>query len=190
MIGWRVFWWADTVAALLVLLAGNFLLGERRTKAGDYSSESFFGQFISSVTLFHYFILSSLYQSVWTNKKTRGQALRCKATQSLPLWLLRKTHTWTYFAMLRRFLNLSTRPPASTNFCLPVKNGWHFEQISTRISPLVDFVLITSPHAQLMVHSLYSGWSPSFIFYTSSHRYSHYKIWYHRISKKASLFLK
>ena len=65
--------------------------------------------------------------------------------------------------MLRRFLNLSTRPPASTNFCLPVKNGWHFEQISTRRSPLVDLVLTTSPHAQVIVHSLYSGWRPCFI---------------------------
>lgn len=189
MIGWRVFWWADTVAALLVLLSGNFLLGERRTKPEITVANRFL------TSLFHlllFFITSSylLYINPYGRQKTRGQALRCKATQSLPLWLLRKTHTWTYFAMLRRFLNLSTRPPASTNFCLPVKNGWHFEQISTRISPLVDFVLITSPHAQLMVHSLYSGWSPSFIFYTSSHRYSHYKIWYHRISKKASLFLK
>ena len=40
-----------------------------------------------------------------------------------------------YFpAASRRFLNLSRRPPASTNFCLPVKNGWHLEQISTCIS--------------------------------------------------------
>jgi hypothetical protein len=25
----------------------------------------------------------------------------------------------------------STRPAVSTSFCLPVKNGWQFEQIST-----------------------------------------------------------
>ena len=28
-----------------------------------------------------------------------------------------------YQSILKRFLNLSTRPPVSTNFCLPVKNG-------------------------------------------------------------------
>src|SRR6266496_1108381 len=32
--------------------------------------------------------------------------------------------------------NLSTRPAVSTSFCLPVKNGWQFEQISTWMSPL------------------------------------------------------
>jgi hypothetical protein len=29
------------------------------------------------------------------------------------------------------FWNRSTRPAVSTSFCLPVKNGWQFEQIST-----------------------------------------------------------
>ena len=58
-----------------------------------------------------------------------------------------------YFLDSRRFLNLSTRPPASTNFCLPVKKGWHLEQISTLKSPFVDFVFITSPQAHLTVAS-------------------------------------
>src|SRR6266481_9945740 len=32
----------------------------------------------------------------------------------------------------------STRPAVSTSFCLPVKKGWQFEQISTRsMSPLM-----------------------------------------------------
>jgi hypothetical protein len=32
----------------------------------------------------------------------------------------------------------STRPAVSTSFCLPVKKGWQFEQISTRsMSPLI-----------------------------------------------------
>src|SRR6516225_544448 len=31
------------------------------------------------------------------------------------------------------FWNRSTRPAVSTSFCLPVKKGWQFEQISTRI---------------------------------------------------------
>jgi len=29
------------------------------------------------------------------------------------------------------FWKRSTRPAVSTSFCLPVKNGWQFEQIST-----------------------------------------------------------
>ena len=76
-----------------------------------------------------------------------------------------------YFpAASRRFLNLSTRPPASTNFCLPVKKGWHFEQISTLISPpfgLVERVRTVSPHAHRIVTSSYLGWIPSFTFNTS-----------------------
>src|SRR5262249_49592581 len=38
------------------------------------------------------------------------------------------------FSYLRR--KRSTRPAVSTSFCLPVKNGWQLEQISTLISPL------------------------------------------------------
>ena len=68
------------------------------------------------------------------------------------------------------FLNLSTLPPASTNFCLPVKKGWHFEQISTLISPpfgLVERVRTVSPQAHRIVTSSYLGWIPSFTFNTS-----------------------
>ena len=76
-----------------------------------------------------------------------------------------------YFAALRLLLNLSTRPPASTNFCLPVKKGWHLEQISTFISfsPLgfVERVVTHSPQAHLIVTSSYLGWIPCFIGYTS-----------------------
>src|SRR5262249_14945228 len=46
------------------------------------------------------------------------------------------------------FWKRSMRPAESTNFCLPVKNGWHFEQISTRSSFLVEPVVQLSPHAQ------------------------------------------
>jgi hypothetical protein len=47
----------------------------------------------------------------------------------------------------------STRPAVSTSFCLPVKNGWQFEQISTRImSPLmVERVWNVLPQAQCTV---------------------------------------
>ena len=55
-----------------------------------------------------------------------------------------------YF-MLYFFLNLSTRPPASTSFCLPVKKGWHLEQISTLMSFLVERVSNVAPHAHFIV---------------------------------------
>src|SRR4030042_3311329 len=59
------------------------------------------------------------------------------------------TYFFAYF-----FLNFSTRPSASTSFCLPVKNGWHFEQISTWIFCLVDRVVKTSPQAHSIFISL------------------------------------
>ena len=48
------------------------------------------------------------------------------------------------------FVKRSTRPAVSISFCLPVKNGWQFEQISTfSVSPLmVDRVGNELPHAQ------------------------------------------
>jgi hypothetical protein len=45
------------------------------------------------------------------------------------------------------FLKRSMRPAVSTSFCLPVKNGWHLEQISTRMSFLVDPTSTTLPQA-------------------------------------------
>src|SRR5262249_61084304 len=51
----------------------------------------------------------------------------------------------------------STRPAVSMSFCLPVKKGWHFEQTSTRMSGLVERVLMISPQAQVIVVSTYSG---------------------------------
>src|ERR1700739_3886844 len=50
-------------------------------------------------------------------------------------------------AYLRR--KRSTRPAVSTSFCLPVKNGWQLEQISTWMSPLwVERVAKLAPQAQ------------------------------------------
>src|SRR5579864_8276607 len=50
-------------------------------------------------------------------------------------------------AYLRR--NRSTRPAVSTSLCLPVKNGWQTEQISTWMSPLwVERVSKLFPQAQ------------------------------------------
>src|SRR4029078_38515 len=58
-----------------------------------------------------------------------------------------------------RLLNLSTRPAVSTSFCLPVKNGWQAEQISTCRSPFfVERVWKVSPQAHVTVISVYSGW--------------------------------
>ncbi len=39
------------------------------------------------------------------------------------------------------------RPALSTSFCFPVKKGWHWEQISTRISFFVERVLKVFPQA-------------------------------------------
>ena len=48
---------------------------------------------------------------------------------------------------LRR--NLSTRPPESMIFCLPVKKGWHYEQTSMWSSFLrVDRVVNAFPQLQ------------------------------------------
>jgi hypothetical protein len=45
----------------------------------------------------------------------------------------------------------SMRPAVSTSFCLPVKNGWHAEQMSVWISAWVERVSNVLPHAQLTV---------------------------------------
>src|SRR5205807_6893671 len=59
-------------------------------------------------------------------------------------------------------MNFSTRPSVSTNFCLPVKNGWHAEQISTWSFSSVEPVLNVLPHAQTTVASYHLGWIFSF----------------------------
>ena len=64
-------------------------------------------------------------------------------------------------------LNFSTRPPLVVNFWVPVKNGWHAEQMSVLISDSVDLVINVLPHAQVTLHSLYSGWIPFFMLLTS-----------------------
>ena len=55
----------------------------------------------------------------------------------------------------------------STSFCLPVKKGWHLEQISTRMLSFVDLVSISFPHAHLMVVFSNFGCVFSFILVTS-----------------------
>ena len=50
----------------------------------------------------------------------------------------------------------STRPSVSTNFALPVKNGWQAEHTSIMYD-FVERVSYLAPQAHLMVTSLYSG---------------------------------
>src|SRR5436190_24258980 len=56
------------------------------------------------------------------------------------------------------FWNFSTRPVVSTNFILPVKNGWHAEQISTLMFLRVLRVVNLLPQPHVIVVSVYSGW--------------------------------
>src|SRR5512144_80912 len=46
-------------------------------------------------------------------------------------------------------------------FCLPVKKGWQFEQISMWKSPRVERVSMTFPQAHMTLAGLYCGWIPS-----------------------------
>ena len=57
-----------------------------------------------------------------------------------------------FFSNLAYFLlNRSTLPAESTSFCLPVKKGWHLEQISTFILLAVEPVLNSLPQAHLTI---------------------------------------
>jgi len=101
---------------------------------------------------------NTIYVSLCQTKplyKAKKTALK----PSLILLVINRTNQ----SRLNFFLNLSTRPPASTNFCLPVKNGWHLEQISTLNSDFVERVVNVSPQAHLTVASTYSGCIPCFI---------------------------
>src|SRR5205085_4582043 len=53
--------------------------------------------------------------------------------------------------------NFSTRPVVSTNFILPVKNGWHAEQISTVMFLRVLRVVNLLPQPHVTVASTYFG---------------------------------
>src|SRR5437773_12520680 len=56
------------------------------------------------------------------------------------------------FAFAYFFWKRSTRPAVSTSFCLPVKNGWQFEQISTcTVSFTVARVSITLPQTHTIL---------------------------------------
>src|SRR5262249_6089039 len=61
------------------------------------------------------------------------------------------------------FWNFSTRPVVSTNFILPVKNGWHAEQISVLMALRVLRVVNLLPQPQVTVASSYLGWMSFFM---------------------------
>ena len=69
--------------------------------------------------------------------------------------------SWNFSYFLRK---RSIRPAESISFCLPVKKGWHFEQISTRISDFVDPTSSSFPQAHFMVVVAYSGWIFAFMY--------------------------
>ena len=81
-------------------------------------------------------------EALLTKKKDREEAL------SYFLAVPALEAASAYFLLKR-----STRPAVSTSFYLPVKKGWQFEQISTRImSPLmVECVWNVWPQAQCTV---------------------------------------
>ena len=57
-----------------------------------------------------------------------------------------------YLLYLAYFLlKRSTLPAESTSFCLPVKKGWHLEQISTFISLTVEPDSNSFPQAQCTI---------------------------------------
>src|SRR5689334_22096633 len=63
-----------------------------------------------------------------------------------------------YDFLAYRLLKRSIRPAVSISFCLPVKNGWQFEQMSTPKSPRVENVSWTVPPAQLLRAGGWGGW--------------------------------
>jgi hypothetical protein len=67
-----------------------------------------------------------------------------------------------YFALFgaaaaRRALNFSTRPAVSITFSIPVKSGWHWEQISISIASFVEPTINCAPHAQVALAEKYFG---------------------------------
>lgn len=64
---------------------------------------------------------------------------------------------WKEYVPPNFFENRSTRPAVSTNFCLPVKNGWQTEQMSTPKLARVDRVVNLLPQAQWTLQTWYLG---------------------------------
>src|SRR5215217_2817919 len=69
---------------------------------------------------------------------------------------------WKLYVPPNFLLNRSTRPAVSTNFCLPVKNGWQLLQMSTVSFFCVLRVSNVFPQAQCTVQVWYLGWILAF----------------------------
>src|SRR5436190_22669024 len=75
-------------------------------------------------------------------------------------YLASSTFTSSVFLRLSQLYlrwNFSTRPVVSTYFILPVKNGWHAEQISVAMVFLVLRVVNLLPQPHVTVASSYFG---------------------------------
>src|SRR5947209_6222892 len=100
-------------------------------------------------------------------------SLKHSGRQSRPVEkeILCSWHPWRPDGLVRYFfapafmpyfcMNFSTRPSVSMIFCLPVKNGWQFEQISTLTLGAVERVTNVLPQAQVTLTSSYFGCIPS-----------------------------
>src|SRR5436189_2988056 len=88
----------------------------------------------------------------------------------LPCYLVSAVSAPAFLRLSQLYLrwNFSTRPVVSTNFILPVKNGWQAEQISTVIFFRVLRVTNLLPQPQVTVVSTYSGWMSFFMSLSSS----------------------
>jgi hypothetical protein len=73
---------------------------------------------------------------------------QAKKAQFLARHFLAGATFWKLYVPPNFLLKRSTRPAVSTNFCLPVKNGWHWLQISTLIFGSVLRVTNELPQAQ------------------------------------------
>src|SRR5947209_2104720 len=101
------------------------------------------------------------------NKKAKGSADAsfCLAWESgyLASVVALGSSAFLRLSQLYFFWNFSTRPVVSTYFILPVKNGWHMEQISTEIFFLVLRVVNLLPQPHVTVASSYLGWMSFFM---------------------------
>src|SRR5882724_12618388 len=93
--------------------------------------------------------------SAFISGLSSGKAKNFGGNNASPAEVLGKTSYFVFLAY--RFWKRSTRPAVSTNFCVPVKKGWHFEQMPMRMSFRVERVLRIFPHAQWITASTYSG---------------------------------
>src|SRR5439155_9941499 len=65
---------------------------------------------------------------------------------------------WVCWRAFMRRMKRSIWPAVSTTRCSPVKNGWHFEQTSTRRLGLVEALCQLLPQLQVIVAGPYFGW--------------------------------